>query len=494
MRKMAGAAVILALMASAPAGAQKVSGQPQSGSLLEHLLSMAQPPKSIWTQNQIDLMARIRDTALNDSYAYDQLAYMSDVIGARPSGSLQAQAAVERVAAEMRALGAKVTLEPTLASHWVRGEETAALTNWAGMAPGTSQKIVVTALGKSAATPADGLTAPVVVVNSFAELRAQPPGSLSGKIVLFNYPFDKELAANGQGVAAYAQGALYRVVGPAVASELGAAAVLVRSVGAADYRLPHTGLALFPDGLRPLPVAAVTAEDAELIARLSRRGPVSMRLLLTPKTLPLAHSFNVIADWPGSEHPEQVVLVSGHLDSWGLGTGALDDGAGVAIAMETLRVMKSLDIHPRRTIRFVAWMDEELGSPGAETYLKDPANQRLDHVAVMETDRGAGKSLGILFSGSPKLRDYLAPVAEVLDPIGAGLVASDEEIGEDVSGLIARGAAGLTPAQDLRTYFQYHHTAADTLDKIDPAQLAQSAAVNAVTAFALADAPVPPPK
>jgi Zn-dependent M28 family amino/carboxypeptidase len=156
--------------------------------------------------------------------------------------------------------------------------------------------------------------------------------------------------------------------------------------------------------------------------------------------------------------------------------------------------MTALDLHPRRTIRFVAWMDEELGSPGAQAYVQDPANKTLDHVAVMETDRGADRSYGIGFSGSPKLQSYLAPVADALDPIGANLATPDDEIGEDVSGLIAQGAVGLMPNQDLRTYFRYHHTAADTLDKIDPAQLAQTAAVNAVTAFALADAPERPPK
>ena len=493
MQKFAVAAAIITVLIVPVARAQAPASPPPN-SLMQRLLAMAQPASSVWTPDQIVTMSRIRDAALKDGYAYDQLAYLSDVIGPRPSGSPQAQAAVERIAMEMRALGAKVTLEPTLASHWVRGEEIATLTNWPGMTTGTTQKIVLTALGNSTATPTTGLSAPVLVVNPFAELRSQPKGALSGKIVLFNYPFNKELAANGQAVPAYAKSAVYRVVGPAVASQLGAAAVLVRSVGAADYRLPHTGAALFPDGLKPLPVAAITAEDGDLIARLSRRGPVTMRLFLTPKSLPAAHSFNVIADWAGSDYPDQVVLVSGHLDSWDLGTGALDDGAGVVIAMETIRLLNVLNLHPRRTIRFVAWMDEELGSPGARTYLHDPANSALHHIAVMETDRGADRSYGIAFSGSPKLREYLTPVAETLEPIGANWVVADEEIGEDVSGLISQGAAGFIPAQDLRTYFRYHHTAADTLDKIDPRQLAQTAAVNAITAFALADAPGPLPK
>ena len=485
--------LIVGLLASS-AMAQTPTPSPPAPSLQQRLLAMAGPIDSVWTSAQTETMRRIRDAAMKDDYAYARLTYLSDVIGARPGGSSQAQATVSYIAEQMRALGATVRLEPTTASHWVRGVETAALTNWAGMPGGASQKIIVTALGNSTATSPSGLLAPVIVVDSFAALRALPTGAVSGKIVLFNYPFDKDLVSNGLGIEAYSKSAVYRVVGPAIASKMGAAAVLVRTVADADYRMPHTGAALFPDGLKPLPVAAITAEDAELIARLSRRGSVSMRLVLTPSTLPPIHSFNVIADWPGSQAPQEVVLVSGHLDSWDLGTGALDDAAGLVIAMETIRLMKTLNVHPKRTIRFVGWMDEEMGSPGARTYLQDPENAAIDHVAVLETDRGADRSEGILFSGSPKLGEYLAPVSEVLNPIGASLAVADTEIGEDVSGLMARGTPGFAPAQDLRTYFRYHHSAADTLDKVDAKQLAQSAAVNAVAAYALADAPVRPPK
>src|SRR6202030_3612765 len=203
--------------------------------------------------------------------------------------------------------------------------ETASLVEYAGMVPNTAQKIVLTALGSSTATPADGLTADVIVVDTFDELQAMGRDKVAGKIILFNEIFDKQKAAAGQAFAAYGEAVRYRGAGPKAAADLGAAAALVRSVGSADYRLPHTGFSA-PAGI---PARAVTAEDADLIADLSLQGKVRMHLTLTPQKLPDVTSYNVIADLKGSEHPEQVVVVSGHLDSWDLGTGAIADGAGV---------------------------------------------------------------------------------------------------------------------------------------------------------------------
>jgi Zn-dependent M28 family amino/carboxypeptidase len=447
-----------------------------------------------WDDDQIHTMNRIRDAALRDPYAYDQLSWLSNNIGARPSGSPQLEAAIQRVAAQLRSLGAEVTLEKTTIPHWVRGEETAALTEWTGMTPGTTQRIVVTALGSSPSTPLTGLVAPVVVIDSFDQLMAQPAGSLKGKIVLFNHPFDKELAAAGHAIDAYAQGAVYRGAGPSAASRLGAAAAIVRSVGGEDLRLPHTGSTIFEKDVTPIPAAAVTAEDADLIASLSKQGPVVMRLTLTPRNLPPVSGYNVIADWKGSQHPDQIVLVSGHLDSWDPGTGALDDGSGVVMGMETIQLMKMLNLHPRRTIRFVAWMNEELGASGAATYLADHAAEMTNHIAAIENDRGADHPFGIIFNGPAALADYLAPVARTLDPIGANLVLHEQEIGEDVAGMMAEGVPGICSAQDMRTYFNYHHSAADTLDKVDRRQLAENAAVTSVVAFALADAEEPAPR
>jgi len=447
-----------------------------------------------WTPEQVATMGRVRDAVISDGYAYTELEHLTNNIGPRLSGSPQAQAAVDWVASEMRALGASVSLEKTTVPHWVRGEETAALIGWPGGAPGTTQKIVVTALGGSVATAKDGLTAPVIVVASFAELKALPPDATKGKIVLFNHVFDKELAAMGDGGNAYVQGVVYRALAPAIAGAGGAIAVLVRSVGGADYRLPHTGTTVQSEGQRKIPAGAVTAEDADLLASLAKQGPVTMRLTLTPETLPKAESYNVIADWKGSEHPEQVVIVSGHLDSWDLGTGAIDDGAGIAVSMEAIEVLKKLGIHPKRTVRFVAWMDEESGGEGAMTYAAEHAEQLTNHIAALESDLGCDHPVGILYAGAPALSEYLQPVAEALAPIGASVVGLGQEVGADIEPIVMKGVPGFAPNQDSRTYFNYHHTAADTLDKVDKRHLAENAAVTAVTAYALADAGEPAPR
>ncbi len=415
------------------------------------------------------------------------MQHLTDNIGPRLSGSPQAQKAVEYVAEEMRTLGAEVTLEKASVPHWVRGLETAELTAWPGQAAGTTQKIVLTALGGSTATPPEGLTAEVVVVNNWSELHALPANSVKGKILVFNHPFDKELAATGHGLDAYGNGVVYRAAGPIAGAALGAVAVLVRSVGGADFRLPHTGQTEYAPGAPKIPAAAVTAEDAEMLKTLAGEGPVTMHLTLTPQTLPDAQSYNVIADWKGTEHPEQVVVVSGHLDSWDLGTGAIDDGAGVAVSMQAIHLMKELGIHPRRTVRVIAWMSEEEGSEGAAAYMKEHASEMGNHVGAIESDLGADHPTGIFYAGKPDLGRWLRPVAQVLDANGAGSLENAPETGEDISGMTEKGVPSFAPVQDSRFYFNYHHTAADTFDKIDEKHLNENAAIMAVLAYALAD-------
>jgi carboxypeptidase Q len=446
------------------------------------------PGEGAWTPEQIEVMNRVREAALSDDFALTELRHLSNNIGPRLSGSAQAAQAVDYVASELRALGASVTLERTMVDHWVRGAETGALVDWVGMTPHTSQKIVLTALGGSVATPAAGITAPVVVVADFGAFKRLPGGVAKGKIVLFNYPYDKRLAAQGLGVDAYGNAVVYRGAGPSLAASVGAVAVLVRSVGNADYRLPHTGAVFYDPAAPKIPAAAIAAEDADLIADLASQGSVQMQLILTPLTLPNIQSYNVIADWKGSTHPEQVVIVSGHLDSWDLGTGALDDGAGVAISMQVIHLMQKLDIHPKRTIRFIAWMDEEFGAKGATTYASDHAAELKNYVGALETDVGADHPTGINFSGSPELKEWLAPVARQLEPIGASRLASGADAGADIMSLVSKGVPGFEPAQDTRHYFNYHHSAADTFDKVDSRQLSENAAVVAVLAYALADA------
>lgn len=485
--------IALALpVASIVAGAQNPPAA--APSYLDRLNAMLAGGSGAWTPEQIANMEHLRDAAMRDPYALNELRHLTDNIGPRLSGSPQAQHAVEYVAAEMRALGAEVTLEEATVPHWVRGQETAEVVAWPGQTPGTTQKIVLTALGGSVATPADGLTADVVVVPDFKALHALPAGAVKGKILLFNHPFDKELAANGNGGAAYGNGVVYRGVGPNVGAALGAVAVLVRSVGGADFRLPHTGLTEYAPGAPKVPAAAVTAEDADLLANLTSQGPVRMHLTVTPQTLPDAKSYNVIADWKGTEHPEQVVIVSGHLDSWDLGTGAIDDGAGVAVSMQAIHLLHDLGLHPRRTVRFVAWMSEEEGSQGAAQYVKDHRDQMASHIGAIETDLGADHPTGIYYAGKPALGHWLRPVSQVLSGIGAEILDHSGETGEDISGLTDNGVPSFAPIQDSRFYFNYHHTAADTFDKVHPKHLNENAAVVTVLAYALADSSEPAPR
>jgi carboxypeptidase Q len=484
-------AFALLLLSCSLASAQNAPSSQQS--YLDRLNAGINGGPSAWTPEQLARMQQIRDAAMRDPYALTELRHLTDNIGPRIAGSPQAQQAVEWVAAEMRALGAEVTLEKATVPHWVRGVETGELVAWPGQAAGTTQKVVLTALGGSIATPAEGLTAEVIVVPDFAALKALPAGAAKGKILLFNHPFDKELAAVGDGGGAYGGAVAYRGVGPIAAGSVGAAAVLVRSAGGADYRLPHTGMTMYVPDVPKIPAAAVTAEDAEMLANLAAQGPVKMHLTLTPQTLPDAQSYNVIADWKGSEHPEQVVIVSGHLDSWDLGTGAIDDGAGIAVSMQAIHVLQSLGIRPKRTVRFVAWMCEEQGSQGAAAYVEDHKDQIANHIGAIESDLGADHPTGISFEGKPALAGYLRPVSQVLDGIGAPRVESGGS-GEDLSGLVEKGVPGFAPIQDSRFYFNYHHTAADTFDKVDPKHLNENAAIMAVLAYALADSSTAAPR
>jgi carboxypeptidase Q len=435
-------------------------------------------------------LVKLRDAALSSDYAYTQLAHLCNNIGPRLSGSPQARQAVQYVSSEMRRLGLEVQLERVMVPHWVRGSETGELIEFAGQAPGTTKKIVLTALGGSIATTAEGLTAPVIVVESFDQLHALGREKVTGKIVLFDARFDKRMAAQGFGLDAYGEAVIYRGAGPSEAARLGAVASLVRSIGAADYRLPHTGAFGYSSDAPKIPAAAVTAEDADLIAYLAAQAPVRMHLTLTPQTLPDVESYNVIADIRGTEHPEQVVIVSGHLDSWDLGTGAIDDGAGVVVAMQVAQLIKRLGLRPKRTIRVIAWMNEENGLMGGSTYELDHRAELANHIAAIESDLGAGHPIGFYAHASVKALGMLRPAAAVLQATGAGIAnRSERSEGADVSPLDAAGVPTLAPIQDNRTYFSYHHTAADTLDKVVPRELAENSAVMVVLAYVIANLP-----
>src|SRR5271166_1393833 len=452
---------------------------------------MSEAQRANFPPQLMEELAAIKTAALSDDYAYQQVAHLTENIGGRPSGSPQAQAAVDYVAGELRKLGLEVQLEEVKVPHWVRGVETAQLVEYPGHTADATQKIVLTALGGSTATAAEGIAADIVVVNNFEELAAFGRDKIAGKIVLFNEIFDKQKSAAGLSFVAYGEAVRYRGAGPKAVAELGAVAALVRSVGDADFRLPHTGYSA-PAGI---PAGAVTAEDAELIAHLASQGKVRMHLTLTPQKLPDATSYNVIADLKGSVHPEQVVVVSGHLDSWDLGTGAIDDGAGVAVAMEAAELLQRLHLRPKRTLRVIAWMDEESGGAGAQTYNKEHATEFANHVAAIESDSGAAHPLGFEVKMTPHAAELLRPALEILQSFGANAVeASSYAPGADISDMSEAGVPALGLRQDGRTYFNYHHTAADTLDKVVPAELRESAAAMAVMGYALASMKDPLPR
>jgi hypothetical protein len=453
------------------------------------------PTPPLYSRQTLDNLKRIQTAALASDYAYRQTAYLSNNIGARLTGSPQAERAVQYVAEEMRRLGLDVRLQKLTVPHWVRGEERAELVEFHGMAQGTTQKVVITALGGSIATAPEGLTGEIVVVESFDELNRLGRERVAGKIVLFNYKFDRELQESGFGGAAYGQATQYRGGGAIAAARLGAIAVLVRSAGGSQNRLVHTGSTRYDPNVTEIPAAATSFEDAEMIAYLAKMGRVRIKMLLTPQTLPDTTSYNVIADLKGSEKPDEVVIVSGHLDSWDLGTGALDDATGVAVSMQVPFLLKQLKIRPQRTIRVIAYMNEENGLVGGRTYAREEDANIAKHFAAIESDLGASRPLGFNYTGRPEIAAYLAPVSAILREQGAGLSQFQQGgVGADIGPLTQKGVPSFAPWFDQRTYFNYHHTAADTFDKVNPKELAEVGSVMAVLAYGLANLEQPLPR
>jgi len=416
---------------------------------------------------------------LAGSQAYETLSHLTDDIGQRLSGSPGAAAAVRFTTERFRAWGIDVRNERVTVPHWVRGREEASLPTQ------HNQKIVLTALGGSVATPAKGITADVVVVTSFDELK-QLGAKVKGKIVFFDVPMDMELVRARRSFDAYSKAVIYRSSGASRAAEYGAAAVVIRSVGSDSLRTPHTGALRYDPKLPKIPAAAMTAEDAMLVHRLlARKERVRMHLVLTPRMLPDAMSANVIAEIRGSEHPEEIVLIGGHLDSWDLGTGAIDDGSGVAMVMETMRLIKQMNLRPRRTIRAVLFMNEENGLNGGRQYWA--AHKHDKHVAAIETDAGAAAPTGFLTTLKGDALAALQTKTSALAAVNANHFEITPETGADTSFLIEAGVPGFGLVPDPLHYFDYHHTPADTLDKIDPKELAQDSAAVAALAWILAN-------
>lgn len=423
---------------------------------------------------------RLIEAARRDGRAWSRLAEMTDTFGHRLSGSPQLEAAIRWAEAGMKADGLEnVRLEPVDVPHWVRGRESLDLVEPAG------GDLVVLGLGGSVGTPEDGLTAEVLPVSSFDDLEKKA-AQAKGRIVLYNVPFTD-----------YRQTVRYRGAGASRAAKLGAVGVLLRSVGLPGLRTPHTGQTNYEEGVARIPAAAIPFEDAQRLQRIADRGQrVVVRLKMEAKQLPDAPSANVVAELKGRQHPEEIVLVGAHIDSWDVGTGAMDDGGGSIAAWEAVRLLKALDLRPRRTVRVVLFTNEENGLRGGTSY----RDRHLDepHVAAIETDSGVFKPEGFGFTGIDRARAVVKAIAGLLAPIGATDVAADGG-GADIGPLVrARGVPSFSLDVEGSRYFEFHHTPADTLERLDPAHVADCAAALAVMAYVLADLPerlpwAPPP-
>lgn len=439
---------------------------------------------SVFAQSTDQTATRLVDHILARSQAYDTLAYLTDNIGPRLSGSKGAALAVAWTTKRFREWGIDVRNEPVLVPHWVRGEERGRLVSH------NDQRLVLTALGGSVATPAAGITAEVVEITSFDQLAQLGRAKLQGKIVFYNSAMDMALVESGRAFDAYSKAVGFRGIGASRAAEFGAVASVIRSVASASLRTPHTGSLRYDEKQPKIPAAALTTEDADLVHRLLAKGEkVRMHLVLTPRTLPDVMSANVIAEIRGTERPDEIVLIGGHLDSWDLGTGAIDDGSGVVMVMETLRVMKELGIRPKRTIRGVLFMNEENGLRGGRKYFENASKREelQKHVAAIETDAGAAPPVAFISTLEGQNLDRLAARMKVLARIAAMRFESSKHTGADTSPLTDAGVPGFGLVPDPRHYFDYHHTPADTLDKVDPKALAQNTAAMAALAYVLAE-------
>jgi Zn-dependent M28 family amino/carboxypeptidase len=428
-----------------------------------------------------DAAGRIIDAAMADDGAWQKLEHLTDSIGPRLSGSDNLERAVEWAEQAMLDDGhANVRTELVMVPHWERGAESGAI-----VAP-AEHELSVLGLGGTVATPRRGITAEVVVVDSFEALAALPDDAVKGKIVLFNKPMPNFDPDHGAG---YDVTVPYRSRGPVEAAKRGAVAAMVRSVTANSLRTPHTGATNYDDKVKKIPAVAVTTEDADLMARLAAKGEtVKVKLVTSGKWKRDAKSANVIAELPGRDAPEEIVVIGAHIDSWDVGQGAHDDGTGCAIMMQALTVLKELGLQPRRTIRVVLFTNEENGLKGAIQYATDHKDEIANHVAAIESDSGGFKPRGFEVQAGPGALAHMKDIGTLLDPIGASR-AVEGFGGADLIPLSMSGVPALGLWVDGSTYFDIHHTAADTLDKVDPEHLKMNVATVAVVAYVLADMP-----
>ena len=434
--------------------------------------SAARSPDGAWVEAYRDAAGRLIGEAMSSTFAWDRLALLGDTFGHRLSGSPSLNDAIQWAVAQMKKDGLEnVHTEPVKVPYWVRGHESAEITS------PRSRALTMLGLGNSIGTPPEGIEAEVLVVRSFEALDADAP-RVRGRVVLFNASF-----------TTYGETVQFRVNGPSRAAALGAVAALVRSVGPPGLRLPHTGALHYNEGVPQIPAAAISSEDADLLQRMQDRGATTrVRLRMEAKFLPDVDSFNVIGELRGREHPDDVVVVGGHLDSWDVGTGSTDDGGGCVVTWEALRLMKKLNLRPRRTVRVVLWTNEENGTRGATAYRDRYKDQLSQHVLMLESDNGVLHPSGFGFTGSDSARTRIKEIATLLrgiqiDRIGQGGEGAD--IGPSVQ-------AASIPSMSLEgdgNYFLIHHTPADTIDKIEPMDMSRASAAIAVIAYVVAEMP-----
>lgn len=412
--------------------------------------------------------------ATGDSAAYDRIARLVDGFGHRHAGSKSLEAAIDWILAEMKKDGLQnVRGEPVQVTHWVRGAESAVLVR------PRLDTLHMLGLGGSVGTPRGGVTAPVLVVASFEELERRT-AEAKGKIVLFDAPFTN-----------YGDTRRYRTDGPSAAARAGAVACLIRSVASLSIGSPHTGRTVYDSTVARIPAAALSVEDAMMLRRMQERGErVVVTLRMGARQLPPARSRNVVAELVGRERPDEVVVLGGHIDSWDVGQGAMDDAGGSVAAWEAVRLMKSLGLRPRRTVRVVLWTNEENGIEGGRAYRDAHQAELGRHVMAMESDGGVFRPTGFAFAGSDSAAALVRQTAALLGAIGATAVEHVPESPEaDIGPLVREGVPGIGLQVDGTRYFWYHHSEGDTLDKLDPAEVARCVAAMAVMAYVIADLP-----
>jgi len=412
--------------------------------------------------------------ATRDSAAYRRLGELVDRFGYRLAGSPSLEAAIDWILAEMRKDGlSNVQGEPVMVTHWVRGQESVDLVS-PRRAP-----LRMLGLGGSVGTPAEGITARVLVVSSFDELDRRR-AEARGRIVLFDAPFTD-----------YGETRRYRTDGAVAAARAGAGASLIRSVAPFSIRSPHTGRVSYQPEVANIPAAALSNEDAMMLHRMQDRGDsVVVTLKMQARQLPDAQSRNVVAEVVGRVEPEEVVVLGGHIDSWDVGQGAMDDGGGSVAAWEAVRLIHKLGLRPRRTIRVVLWTNEENGVEGGQGYLERHRDDLTKHVMAMESDGGVFSPRGVLVAGTAPAVEVVRQVGQLLRPIGADRVTKVDSSPEaDIEPMVTLGVPGIGLDVDGTRYFWYHHSDGDTLDKLDPAEMGRCVALMAVMAYVIADLP-----